>query len=89
VRLPYVVQRDLAYACRRTRCLKIVGGSCVLKAVRRLRVAVNGCSGHTGLAFTNLCPLRHSKHYPYQHNEGALAIRIDGFERLRQSSDCK
>jgi hypothetical protein len=33
--------------------------------------------------------LRHSKHYPYQHNEGALAIRIDGFERLRQSSDCK
>jgi hypothetical protein len=61
VRLPYAVQRDLAYACRRTKNPKIVGRSRVLKAVRRLRVAVmNGCSGHTGLAFTDLCPMRHS-----------------------------
>lgn len=57
VRLPYVVQQDLTYACRKTTCLRLVGGSRVLEAVRRLWVAVvNGSLRHTGLAFTKFVP---------------------------------
>lgn len=90
MRLPYVVQQDLAYACRRTKCREIVGGSRVLKAVRRLRVAVvNGCPGHTGPAFTNFVLHEAQQTDKVAPNQGTVTIRTDDVEHRGQFSDCK
>lgn len=62
----------------------------MLKAVRRLRVAVvNGCSGHTGLAFTIFVLHEAQQIDKVAPNQGTVTIRIDDIEHRGQFSNCK